>query len=503
MGADLPLGVADRTGAPDARSSMRGPTIALIGVLALGLGLRIWLIHSWQPAFVGHPDSFGYLDAAFLRGANLLFSNPYHPAGYPLFLSLVHKLGGGLAFTIDIQHLMGLLAAVLLYLAVARFVRRRWVALLPASVVTFAGSELYLEHAALAETLYTFLIIAAVFSAAQSYERPGLVEACWLAAAGILIGLCGPVRSTGIFVAPALIGWAAITRPSMPERLRAAAIVTACFTATLGGYLVYQHATTGTWGLTRTAGESLYARTAVFADCHDFTPPAGTKVLCQPPHARRHDPSWYMFAPLSPLQQSFGGPPVGGSYKWPPNSKLEAFGIAAITHQPWQYAWTTIQGLVKYIAPDLGPSYVAITSHSHLIDQLHDPQGEANARYVINGYYGSDTVAHHSLSTLDAYAQAARVEGPVTAVLVVLMLAGFGLARDRRRVAAGLFGWTTAVLLVAPVALLAYGARYATPAYGPLTAAAAIGLDAVIDRTNVARRSRRSAMLPHMWGRPG
>jgi hypothetical protein len=246
MGEDLPLGVVDRSGASDSRIRMRGTTVALIGVLALGVGLRIWLIYAWRPAFVGHPDSFGYIDAAWLRGSNLLFSNPYHPAGYPLFLSLVHKLGGGLAFTIDIQHLLGLLTAVLLYLAVARYVRKRWVALLPAIVVAFAGSELYLEHAALAETLYTFLIVGAVFSAAQSYQRPRLVEGLWLAAAGILIGLSGPVRTTGVLLAPVLIGWAAATRRGMPHRLRAAGIVTACFSATLGGYLLYQHSVTGT-----------------------------------------------------------------------------------------------------------------------------------------------------------------------------------------------------------------------------------------------------------------
>jgi hypothetical protein len=220
-----------------------------------------------------------------------------------------------------------------------------------------------------------------------------------------------------------------------------------------------------------------------------------------------------MFAPDSPLQRFFAGPPYAGSYppiaasyRYPLDSKLEAFGVAAITHQPWPYAWTTIQGLVKYVDPSLGPSYMVITPHSSLIGQLHDPQGEANARGAIVSYYGSDTVAHHSLKALDAYAQAARVEGPVTAVLVVLMLAGFALARDRRRVAAGLFGWVTTVMLVAPVALLAYGARYATPAYGPLAAAAAIGLDQVVDRWNLveaapSRLRRRLTRRPSATAR--
>jgi hypothetical protein len=85
------------------------------------------------------------------------------------------------------------------------------------------------------------------------------------------------------------------------------------------------------------------------------------------------------------------------------------------------------------------------------------------------------------MTALDDYAKAAQVEGPVTAILVLLMLAGFILARGRRQAAAGLFGWTTLVMMLAPVALLFYGVRYATPAYGPLAAAAAIGLDELVE----------------------
>ncbi len=80
----------------------------------------------------------------------------------------------------------------------------------------------------------------------------------------------------------------------------------------------------------------------------------------------------------------------------------------------------------------------------------------------------------------DSYAIHARVEGPLTAVLVILMLAGWVLARGRDRSAAGLLGWTTLVMALAPVALLFYSVRYATPMYGPLAAGAAIGLDQVI-----------------------
>jgi 4-amino-4-deoxy-L-arabinose transferase-like glycosyltransferase len=466
------------------RVRLGGPEIALVGVLLAGAVLRIWLIRSWRPAFLGYPDSLGYIDAAWRSGHGLLFWNQYRPAGYPLFLTWLHAINGSLGFAIDLQHVLGLAAALLVYLSVARFTRRRWMAVLPAAVIALSGSEIYLEHSALSETLYTFLVIAALWCAARSYDSAGRREAIWLLGSGLLIGLSGPVRSVGVFVGVVLIGWAAATRRGRGHRLRGAAVVAAGFVLSLGGYLVYQHSTTGTWGLTRTTGETLYARTAVFANCRDFTPPAGTARLCQPRGAPRLGPTAYMFAPNSPALRLFGSPPdprSGGAYRWAPDSKLEAFAIAAITHQPWGYTWSTISTLGKYVVPTFGDPNLLEWNQDTLITALRDPPIQAQAAPLLAQYYPHEPVVEHSMTALDDYAKAVQVEGPVTVILVLLMLAGFILARGRRQAAAGLFGWTTLVMMLAPVALLFYGVRYATPAYGPLAAAAAIGLDELVE----------------------
>jgi hypothetical protein len=206
-----------------------------------------------------------------------------------------------------------------------------------------------------------------------------------------------------------------------------------------------------------------------------------------------------MWASSSPARRVFGTPPdplLGGGYRWPADSKLEAFAIAAITHQPWQYVSTTIQGLLKYVDPNLGTADMLVTSQSGLVRELHDPQVTARAAPVLAGYYRAEAASPHSLTAADAYADAARVEGPVTLALIALMLAGFVLARERRRAAAGLLGWTTVVMMVGPVALLGYGTRYATPSYGPLAAAAAIGMDEVIDLGRRLRSRRPSHARP-------
>lgn len=471
------------------RERVTATDVALVAVLVAGGALRVWLMHVWRPAFLGYPDSGAYLYSASLGAGGLSFSDPYRPAGYPLFLSWLHAIRADLAFAIGVQHVMGLASAVLLYVTVTRFARRRWVALLPAIVVAFAGSELYLEHAALSETLYTLLVIGAIWCAARSLDSAGRREAGWLGASGLLIGLSATVRSVGVFVGPMLVLWAAATHGGWRYRLRRAAVIAVAFVLPVGGYMIDQQAVTGTAGLTRTTGQILYARAAIFADCRDFTPPAGTRGLCQPPGAPRLGPAWhYQYDADSPAVRLFGTPPYGRPYRWPPDGKLEAFALAAITRQPWQYAWTTIEGLVKYVAPNFGSSTM-LEGYN-----LHDPQFEAGARPFIAAYYPHHAIVHHSLSALDDYARAARVEGPVTGLLLALMLAGVVLARERRRAAAALLGATTFMMLLAPVAFLYYAMRYATPAYGPSAAGAAIGLDELIEWV----RGRRSAI-----SRPG
>ena len=55
--------------------------MALLGLLAAGGALRIWLMHTWRPAFMGYPDAGGYVYSAFASGRGHLFYSQYRPAG--------------------------------------------------------------------------------------------------------------------------------------------------------------------------------------------------------------------------------------------------------------------------------------------------------------------------------------------------------------------------------------------------------------------------------------
>lgn len=467
-------------------------------VLLAGAAVRAWLLKTWSPAFLGYPDEGSYIIQAHAYGQGLLFSNPYRPAGYPLFLVVLHAIRTGLRFLVEVQHLLGLLTAALLYVSVARVVRHRVTALLPAAVVAFSATQIFLEHSVLSETLYTLLVVGGLTCAARSVQATRVVEVLWLTAAGALIGLSAPVRSVGVFVAPVVIVWAAASRPGGARRLRAGVVVLIGVAIPLGWYLVAQHAITRTWGLTRTSGETLYARTAIFADCRDFTPPVETAPLCPPRRGSPQGATYYMFAPASPSLRAFGAPPDPGLSAWPPDAKLGTFARAAILHQPGEYLWTTLQGLVKYVDPSLGTSAMIEWAQPTLLAQLKGSSFTPGVIGAVAAYYPGAPYHAGDLTALDEYASLARVEGPVTAILLVLMLIGMA-SRARARPVAWLYGTATLMMMVAPVALLFYGARYATPAYGPLAAGAAIGLDAAVARIAGRRPDGVSAggYLPH------
>jgi 4-amino-4-deoxy-L-arabinose transferase-like glycosyltransferase len=461
--------------------------LALLGLLLIGGGLRLWLTYSYRPAFLGFPDARAYIAAV----NSPLFWNPYRPAGYPLFLRLLHGLSAHLTVATVVQHVLGMATAVLLYLAVARFVRLRWAALLPAAIVLFSGSQIWLEHSALSDAPFGFLVAAALWCASRTIDGP-VINWAWLACAGGLLAAGATTRAVGAFLLLVLIGWGLARRwTSWRPRILAGVVPVAGAVVVLLPYLLVQHHATGQWGLTRTTGEFLYGRVATFADCRRFTPPRGTAQLCQTiPPSVRPNANWYLFDPASPALRSYGTPGPSNPfdtdrahYRWRGEKPLGEFATAAALHEPLTYLRTTLQGLVKYVAPHAGPRNLLDLDQSTLVHQLHNRAIETDAdKYVVLAYHTRPGYVRRDLAALDAYAVRARVEGPLTAVLVVLMLAGWILARGRERTAAGLFGWTTVCMAVAPVALLFYSARYATPMYGPLAASAAIGLDLLTRR---------------------
>jgi Dolichyl-phosphate-mannose-protein mannosyltransferase len=142
------------------------PALLVVGAVFLaGLALRLWFMAAWPAGSVGFYDAGSYVATS-----QELAGSPVRPLGYPIFLRALHGLSAQLAWTIAVQHLLGLATAALLYLTTRRITRSRLAALVPAAVVLFDGLLVMLEHTLLSETLFIFLVATSTYAAVRSLD---------------------------------------------------------------------------------------------------------------------------------------------------------------------------------------------------------------------------------------------------------------------------------------------------------------------------------------------
>lgn len=442
-------------------------------VLVAGAVLRSLFFVAWRPALFGWPDAGSYIDMA--RGE--LFYNQLRPGGFPLFLRVLHAVSHQLEFTMVANHALGLVSAVLLYLAVARTRVPRALGLVPAAAVALGGDEMFLEHSPLSESLFVLTIAAALYVAVRALER---LRWQWVLAAAMLLSLAATVRPVAVPLL-GVLGLCVLVRSGVPWRRRLLAICVAGLgtLVVLGGYNLASYEAIGKTGLSRRGSWNLYGRVAPFADCTKFTPPPGTQGLCETrPRAQRPISMNYMFgnAYTSPGVRVFGGPWNSSNAA---TDKVSAWTRAAILGQPLDYLHETGASLLRYVVPDSfkgvggGPSYGDLVH-----DVLLNPWWTYGGRISAAKYYsdvGSFSIDYPMLHTLQGYEAVTRLDGPIFVVLALLSLGAPFTLRGRRRAQALLFTLSAWTLLVVPVMTVEFSGRTAVPGFGPLTAAAAMG----------------------------
>jgi len=271
-------------------------------------------------------------------------------------------------------------------------------------------------------------------------------------------------------------------------------------------YLVAHDNATGTFDFTSDGYFDLYGRVGPFADCHKWRPPAGTAFLCpQTPVDQRLGTSYWEFEPGSPAIERYGAPEFGPPVKPGENEALKRFSLAAIKGQPLDYLTWVGRDLVRIVDPSFSTSPYG--KHG-VRDGLYgeSPEGLLDYYFVTtNDYqlhidvaeeYPGDGYVQRSMTFLEEYERATRIEGPAMALLLALTLLAPFLTRGPERRAALLFGGTAVLLLVLPILVSQYDYRFTIPAFGPLAASAAIGTAALWDRRGRfarALRPRRSA----------
>ncbi len=163
-----------------------------IFLLLLALALR-WGFHLQNGALL-LPDSWGrYLPVAeglFGQWRGTVFDTP----GYPAFLATAHWLGGGWQGVFWLQGLLDALNAAMVYAIGARLLPPRWAFFCALFFALHAGGILF-ANSILSETLFSFLILGAVFCFSRLDVDSGWYR---FAAPGLLLGLAAVTRANGV-----------------------------------------------------------------------------------------------------------------------------------------------------------------------------------------------------------------------------------------------------------------------------------------------------------------
>jgi hypothetical protein len=445
----------------------RGAHVSLAGITALvagAVGVRVWFMVCYPTAFLGFPDSSQYALAA-----RDIFRDAQRPAGYPFFLRLIHHISDSLPFTVVVQHTLGVAMGLLLYRAVRRTQAPAWLGLLPAAVVFFGGTGLFLEHALLADSLFAFLQALGVYAAISAIYDP---RWRWPVLAGLAIGADFWVKTAALssaILVPIVLLCAA--PGDIRRRLLSAATPVIIVIAMIGIYVGSQDYFTGYLGYERQSAWDLYGRVATFVECSKFTPPLGTAFLCpSEPVGQRQPQAYYQNSLQAPAVERFGEPYVAPLYA---NKPIEEFSVAAIEQEPFQYAKAIVRGLGHYVFPSAAEGYTPQSMREAVVN----PGWARTITSVIDAVYPNSPtyLPHNDVHALGVYERYTRIEGALLIIFLAAAIGGPFFLGGRLRWAAITFTLTALFSITFAVAGNGYDARYAYPTFGPLAAGAALG----------------------------
>ena len=443
----------------------RSPAAWTAVTLALaGLGVRIWASVGIWPASLRTHDTAAYVRAAHLG----LGKDPLEPTGYSIFLRVAHAISAQLAFTVALQHALGLASGLLLFLAVRRLSGSVWIALAGAAVIWLSADQIFLEQVLLSETLFVFVLMVAMYALVASRDSQSYV---WPALAGGAIVALPFVRGVAVPMVP-LLGLFLLYALWRVRGawLRRAGVALAGALLVVAGYSAVRHHDTGSWSVsTQGGGWALYSRTAQFADCTKFKPPAGTRPLCETtPASQRLSVDTYSWQPQSPAIRTFGEPPRG-------SRQLAEFGLAAIEHQPGDYAHAVLIDMERYVDATAGDPKPGDFSGPGSLGFASAGKPDPEAEREVRSYYSGFRLHAGSAHALSRYQSVLRVHPWLLALLAALSLCGVLFARGMLRFGAVLFAVSGLALLAIPALTTSTTWRYSIPAAPLLAAAGAIG----------------------------
>jgi hypothetical protein len=471
-------------------------TVALV----VGALLRLDAMLGYPGALWFAGDSYVYVGAALRPQPNLSKAT-----GYSFFLRLLLPFHS-LTLVTGVQHVMGLLIAVMIYVLLRRNgVSKTWsaIATLPQLLDGYIIED---EHLIMAETVFTFLLMIAMLLLLWR-PRP---QWWTVVVAGLLAGAAAVVRTEGeamLAVLPLFLllrGWAWKT----PRGWALAIVFAVASLVPVGAYAGWFHERTGHYDLTLSTGYYTWGRVSSFANCAVIKPTGDEALVCPTqPIVDRDPPGNYIWhAPYVHQDiNSLGGPvsPKG-------NQVLTDFAIKAVLAQPLDYAKTVVKdvllsfGFPRIGYPGSGTTYY-YSFHLHFtgsdagtptsllppknhawISPLVVPENSAYDDWLNYGHQAPGVVHKIFAAPIALYQRVVFTYGPLLAIIFLVGLGGlFSVTARRRgkgaRSAASartllslrlrwrprgttMLPWVTAAaLLVTPIAVADFDYRYLIP----------------------------------------
>jgi Dolichyl-phosphate-mannose-protein mannosyltransferase len=467
------------------------PGYVLLALLITGTALRLIAIASWWPVATTIDDHY-----ELFAGSNV-FSNLVHPAGYSLILAGLGALTHQVALPVLVQHLGGIASALLLWAATRRVTGSEWAGLLPAGVVLLDPDVIYLEHSIMAESSAIFFTSVGLYAAVRAFdESAGWWR--WSLLGGGALAFAATIRTAGLALIPVAVLALLLSRPISLlswRRWRAPAATAAGAGLILLVYATLHAAFGNGFGVRPSPGWYLYGRAAQFAECNRFTPPAGTRLLCETrPPSKRRGASWYWGLGYAAASKAPGPHYLGpfGNH----DALIGDWARRAILAQPLDYAgsvWEYLQGYWFPGSPPRRPdSGVGLDPQLAFSGGYSAPQLLAIAVSVqdtLQEFYDRFTVHTYQpgLDFLRAWQRVVRFGPLAMSIATLLTVVGLAVGSRRSRIGVLLFGVGGLALIVAPALTANYAGRYLVPLAGSMGAASAIAI------VELGRRLRQPA----------
>ena len=450
----------------------RHPAFAV--VLGLGVLLRLVAMLGYRPVMYFN-DSFDYLHVAVEP-----YPHPLRPAGYSFLLLVLRPLH---SFTLValVQHLMGLAMGVMIYAVLRRrFGLPGWGAALAAAPVLLDAYQIQLEPLVLSDTLFSFLVVAAV-TLLLWHGRPPLRIA---AAVGLLLAAAWLTRTVGLPVLAGVCVFMLLRR----DGWRPLTVMLAACAVPAVAYMSWFASAHGKFAMTESDGVFLFARAYKFADCHKIPNlTVDEQQLCVQPGNKLPNSQDGIWDRRSPLKR------VVDLQRFGPRQNEIAGGFSrkAIMAQPGDYLAVVAGDFFRAfrwertVFPDLKTYRLYEFEKSAVPLPVWRMDADSTAADVAVAYEGGPAqtqVVEPFAGMIRFYQDHFYLRGTMVGALLLVGLAGM-VPLWRRLGGAAFLPWTLATgLLLAPAATAEFDYRYVLPAVPLASLAAALAFTGPLGR---------------------